>query len=117
MKTPEDRESLELALLDTEAEDYEMYTDTVTITTDRMTLTSVKSALEEAGYTIDSSGFVYIPRSYSEVTDLDTALKVYAFLEACTEDEDIESVWNNADISDALWEECRAKVEASRFRT
>ena len=78
---------------------------------------SVKRSLEVDHYTIDSSGFAYIPRSYSEVTDLDIALKVYAFLEACGEDEDIESVWNNADISDTLWEECRAKVEASRFRT
>jgi hypothetical protein len=42
---------------------------------------------------------------------------VYSFLEAASEDEDIEAIWNNADISDDLWEKCREKVEASRFRT
>ena len=114
---PDDIESLELALLETEALDYTIEGWVVVIRTDRMTLANVKNSIELWWYTIEFSGFAYIPRSYSEVTDFDTALKVYSFLEACEADEDIESVWNNADISDTLWEECRAKVEASRFRT
>ncbi len=117
LKTPEEKEKLEFALLDTEAEDYLMLPENTTVTTDRTTLISVRKSLESAGYVIESAGFAYIPKNYSEVTDFDTALKVYSFLEACEEDEDIEAVWNNADISDELWEKCREKVEASRFRT
>ena len=117
MALPEERESLELILIDTEAEDYTLEREGVTITTDRTHLVSVKKSLEWSGYMIESAGFVYIPKNYSEVTDFDTALKVYSFLEACGEDEDIEAVWNNADISDALWKQVEKKVESSRFRT
>lgn len=117
LRTPSDFESFELALLETEAQDYEKSGDTTIIWTDRTNLASVKKSLEWAGYTIESSNFAYIPKNYSEVTDFDTALKVYSFLEAASEDEDIEAVWNNAEISDDLWEKCREKVEASRFRT
>jgi hypothetical protein len=45
------------------------------------------------------------------------ALKIYKMLEEFHEDEDVEIVWNNADISDVLWKEVTEKVEASRFRT
>lgn len=117
LKTPEDFESFELALLDTEAEDYENRGEITILWTDRTHLASVKKSLEWAGYTFESCSFAYIPKNYSEVTDFDTALKVYSFLEATSEDEDIEAVWNNAEISDELWEKCREKVETSRFRT
>ena len=117
LKTPQDRERLELALLETEAEDYQIDQENTTIKTDRTTLINVRKSLESTGYTMESAGFAYIPKNYSEVTDFDIALKVYSFLEACEEDEDIESVWNNADISDALWERCREKAESSKFRT
>jgi YebC/PmpR family DNA-binding regulatory protein len=117
LKTPTDFDAFELALLDTEAEDYRNEWEMTTIWTDRTTLANVKKSLEWAGYTFESSSFAYIPKNYSEVTDFDTALKVYSFLEAASEDEDIEAIWNNADISDDLWEKCREKVEASRFRT
>ncbi len=117
LQTPKDFESFELALMDTEAEDYEKNGETTTIWTDRTQLANVKKTLEWAGYIFESSGFAYMPKNYSEVTDFDTALKVYSFLEATSEDEDIEAVWNNAEISDDLWEKCREKVEASRFRT
>lgn len=117
LQIPKDFESFELALMDTEAEDYENNGEMTTIWADPTTLISVKKSLEWGGYIFESSSFAYIPKNYSEVTDFDTALKVYSFLEATSEDEDIEAVWNNAEISDELWEQCREKVEASRFRT
>lgn len=117
LMTPHDFESFELALLETEAENYENMGETTSIWTDRTHLASVKKSLEGAWFTFESTGFTYIPKNYSEVTDLDTALQAYSFLVACGEDEDIESVWNNADISDDLWQQVREKVEASRFRT
>ena len=117
MPSPKDLEALELALLETDTEDYTLESEGVTITTDPTHLASVKNTLEWLGYVIKSTGFTYIPKNYSEVTDFDTALKVYSFLEACSEDEDIEAVWNNADISDALWKQVEEKVESSRFRT
>lgn len=46
LHTPADFESLELALLDTEAEDYEKSGEMTTIWTDRTHLASVKKTLE-----------------------------------------------------------------------
>lgn len=117
LMTPSDYDAFELALLDTSAEDYKTDGDTTRIYTSRSELASVKKSLELAGYVFESAGFVYIPRNYSEVTDFDIALQVYTFLEAASEDEDIEAVWNNADISDDLWKSVAEKVESSRFRT
>lgn len=59
----------------------------------------------------------YIAKNFIEVTDFDTALKIYKMLEAFTDDEDIETVWNNADISDTLWKEVEEFVAARAFRT
>jgi len=38
-------------------------------------------------------------------------------LEAFDEDEDIEKVWNNADINETLWNEVEEFVESKKFRT
>jgi acetone carboxylase gamma subunit len=51
------------------------------------------------------------------VTDFDHALKLYSMLEAFDEDEDVETVWNTADISETLWKEVEEHVAARRFRT
>ena len=110
-------EELEMAIMETPAEDYTIEWGEATIYTDRTKFAEVRKSLEWAGYKIEKAGFEYIPKNYVEVTDEDNALKIYKMLEEFEWDEDVEVVWNNADISDALWEKCREKVEASRFRT
>jgi transcriptional/translational regulatory protein YebC/TACO1 len=77
----------------------------------------VRKSLESAGFSISRASFEYIPKNYIEVTDTENALKIYKMLEELGEDEDVEVVWNNADISDALWREAEEKVEVSKFRT
>ena len=103
--------------METSAEDYVFEWDCVTIKTDRTKLQEVRKSLENAGYTIEKASFEYLPKNYIEVTEADTALKIYKMLEEFGEDEDVEVVWNNADISDTLWKEVEEKVEASKFRT
>jgi transcriptional/translational regulatory protein YebC/TACO1 len=117
IERPTDIDAFELVLLETNALDYtigELYVD---IVTDRSEFTSVRSVLVSAGYPIISSQIGYIPRSYIEVTDPDTALRIYKILEDLDTDEDVECVYNTADIADTLWEQCREKVAASRFKT
>lgn len=113
----ENAEDLELVIMETSAEDYVFEWDCVTIKTDRTKLQEVRKSLENAGYTIEKASFEYLPKNYIEVTEADTALKIYKMLEEFGEDEDVEVVWNNADISDTLWKEVEEKVEASKFRT
>ncbi len=112
-----DAEALEMAIMETPAEDYTIEWSEAEVLADRTKFAEVKKSLENAGYTIERASFEYIPKTYIEVTDEDNALKIYKMLEEFGDDEDVEVVWNNADISDDLWEKCREKVEASRFRT
>jgi hypothetical protein len=48
---------------------------------------------------------------------MDQALKIYKMLEEFEADEDVETVWNTADISDELWKKVTEFVESKKFRT
>ncbi len=48
---------------------------------------------------------------------MDQALKIYKMLEEFGNDEDVETVWNTADISDELWKKVTEFAESKRFRT
>ncbi len=117
LRKPDDIDAFELAILETSAEDYHMEDETIEITTDRSNLTSVKKSLLDAGYEILSANIGYVAKNFIEVTEFENALKIYKMLEEFEEDEDVEIVWNNADISDALWKEVIAFVESKKFRT
>jgi YebC/PmpR family DNA-binding regulatory protein len=110
IETPEDIEAFELELLGIGGE-------STKIITNKSHLVPVKSALQEAGYTIVESQLTYEAKNYIEVTEFEIALKIYKMLEAFHEDEDVEWIWNNADISDELWKEVEAFIESKKFRT
>jgi transcriptional/translational regulatory protein YebC/TACO1 len=117
LETPKETEKLEGIILETPAIDYLIEPSITSIFTDRTKLIETRVILEKNGYAFEKVSFEYIPKNYTSVTDTDNALKIYKMLEAFSEDEDVEVVWNNADISDALWAEVEAKVESTRFRT
>ena len=106
-----------MMILETEAENYEFEVSHTRIITGKSSFLSVKSVLQAHGYTIISSGLGYIAKGYIQVTDFDTALKIYKILEELENDEDVEIVWNNADISDDLWKEVSEFAESKKFRT
>lgn len=110
-------EEFEEALLETEASDYEISHDEATVWTKREDLAGTKQILESKGFTIEDSGFAYRPTNYTPVTEFDTALKIYKLFEELEEDEDVETFWNNADISDELWEEVATFASEKKFRT
>ena len=117
IEMPTDMDAFEMAILDTDALDYTEESGDIVIKTDKTAYISVKSAIEQAGYTIKSSTLGYSAKNYTEVTDFDNALKIYKMLEEFWDDEDVENVWNTADISDTLWEEVVKFVESRKFRT
>ncbi len=116
VEEPTSRDELEMAIMETSAKNYE-FRDIITITTDRDTLMEVKKNLEWSGYKIKSALLTYLAKNPITLTDFDTALKLYTLLEAFDEDDDVENVYNSAEISDELWEQVRAFVESKRFRT
>ncbi len=116
VEEPPSREELELAIMETPAEDYEM-SEEITIYTKREELMHTKGLLEKSGFTILEASMGYVAKNFTSVTDFDNALKLYSMLDAFDEDEDVETVWNTADISEELWKEVEAFVAARRFRT
>lgn len=117
IKKPDDIDGFELMILDTWAEDYHVEDDVIEVITDRTHFLATKNFLLDAKYEILSSGVGYIAKNFIEVTDFDNALKIYKMLAEFHEDEDVEIVWNNADISDALWKQVEEFVAARVFRT
>jgi transcriptional/translational regulatory protein YebC/TACO1 len=91
--------------------------DDICIYTERSEYAHVLSEISKNGYIVNKSGVAYTAKTHTEIIDFDKALKIYTMLEALDADEDVENVWNNADIADALWAEVAKKVEASKFRT
>jgi transcriptional/translational regulatory protein YebC/TACO1 len=117
LATPDDMDTFEMMILDTDATDYSIVTDEIVVLTTRENYTSTKKSIETAGYPILSSTLGYRARNYTEVTDMDKALQIYKMLEEFAADEDVETVWNTADISDALWQEVEEFVNSRKFRT
>jgi transcriptional/translational regulatory protein YebC/TACO1 len=104
-------------ILSTDASDYSIVGDTVVIVTTREHFASVKKDIETASYSIRSAHLGYRAKNYTEVTDMEKALQIYKMLEEFETNEDVETVWNTADISDALWQEVIAFAEKRKFRT
>lgn len=114
---PDDMDEFEMMILDTNAEDYKTEWEEIIITTARENYASVKSAIEKTPYTINSASLGYRAKNYTEVTEMDNALKIYKMLEEFAADEDVETVWNTADISDELWKQVTEFVASKKFRT
>ncbi len=115
--TPDDMDAFEMMILDTDATDYSVIGSEIVILTDRESYASVRKAIEIVGYTIQSSNLGYRAKNYTEVTDMNKALQIYKMLEEFEANEDVETVWNTADISDTLWQEVIEFAEKRKFRT
>jgi YebC/PmpR family DNA-binding regulatory protein len=117
LDVPNDVETFEMMILETEAENYEIADGKLTVTTSKGGFLPVREALIKAGYTLLSAELWYVSKNAIEVSDFDTVLKIYKMLEEFGEDEDVETVWNNAEIADTLWKEVETFVESKKFRT
>jgi YebC/PmpR family DNA-binding regulatory protein len=117
VEKPESIEEFEMMILETDATDYLIESDTIRVKTTREWLKSTLENIKQSGYTISSAWLGYTPKNYTEVTDFDKALQIYKMLEEFEADEDVETVWNTADIADTLWNEVTEFVEKKKFRT
>ncbi len=110
-------DAFEMMILDTDATDYSVVDGEMVILTARESYTSVRKAIETARYPIISSTLGYRAKNYTEITEMDKALQIYKMLEEFEANEDVETVWNTADISDTLWQEVIEFAEKRKFRT
>ncbi len=72
------------------------------ITTSHDQLYAVAEALKHAGVATDGQKFTFIPDTTVPVTDEETALQVLRLCDSLEEDDDVQNVYSNLDISDEL---------------
>jgi len=65
---------------------------------------NVKTNIEAQGITVESAESTMIPENNVEITDEEAAKKVMKLYEALEDNEDVQNIYANFDISDELME-------------
>ncbi len=97
-------DDIELAIIDSGAEDFELQDGVYTITTRAVDLQSVKEALETASIKVDDAELVYIAKNEIKVDDEVIAGKIMRLVEALEDLEDVTAVHANFDIPEEILE-------------
>jgi YebC/PmpR family DNA-binding regulatory protein len=97
-------DDLTLLAADAGAEDIADLGDTWQVTTPSTDLHSVRIAIEEAGVTVKSSDLTMIPTTSVALDDEGQAKQVLRLMDALEDHDDVEAVYANFDIPDAVLE-------------
>ena len=99
-----EEENIFLAALDAGADDVNLSGDFYEIYTARAAMQTVRKALEEAGFKIESSQISHVPTSSVKVDDQE-ARKVLSLMNALEEHDDVQNVFANFEIPTELIEQ------------
>jgi len=94
-------EDLELELIDAGAQDFESDEDTLTITCAMEDFGSLNRKLNELGIEPEEAALKRIPNN-TKTLDIESAKKVLKFVETLEDDDDIQNVYHNLEITDEL---------------
>lgn len=109
-------DALEEILFESCAQDFTYEDDGfVKITSEKNDLGGLVKYLKEKGVEIDEYKLTYIPNNTIPVDDIEKGMKIYKLIEDLQEDDDVEEVWSNEDISAELQEMIEKKLEESSF--
>lgn len=98
-----DRDEFEMEIIDAGAEDIELSDDKFVITTSIENYGSMNSKLEAMNITPETVELQRIPND-TKALDLESSLKIMKMIEAFEEDEDIQNVFHNLEMTDELAE-------------
>ncbi len=98
-----DPEELEMELIDGGAEDIEQDDEFMTIYTDYKDFGSMSSKLEELGIEVKSASLERIPKT-TKTLPLDQAKKIIALAEKFEDEDDVQKVFHNLELTDELLE-------------
>ena len=98
-----DLEDLELELIDAGAEDLEVEEDFITVTTAKEDFGAVQKKLEELNIQPENASLQQIPKA-RKALDLDSSLKVMKMVDAFEEEDDVQNVYHNLELTDELQE-------------
>ena len=65
----------------------------------------ISKALEAAGITPEEAGLARSPENYVEIKDVETAKKILLLIEKLEDQDDVQAVYANFDVSDEIMEE------------
>ncbi|MDR1033910.1 MAG: YebC/PmpR family DNA-binding transcriptional regulator [Bifidobacteriaceae bacterium] len=99
-----DEDSLLMATIDAGAEEVELIGDAFQILSEPNDLVAVRTALQDAGIDYDSAEVVFYPTMKMEL-DADKARKVIKLEDALDDSDDVQNVYTNMDVSDAVLQE------------
>ena len=99
-----DEDELVLAAADAGADDVARDDDTFEVSSPPEQLASVREALEQAGYAIESAGLSMVPKTTVAVADEAVAKKIVRLVESLEDNDDVQDVYANFDIPSEVLE-------------
>jgi len=94
-------EEIELEMIDAGAEDFEVDGDTLTVTCAKEDFGSVNRKLNELGIEVDEAGLKRIPNDTKKL-DVESAKKVLRLIDVLEDDDDVQNVYHNLEMTDEL---------------
>jgi len=98
-----DLENLELEMIDAGAQDLEVDGDTITITCAKEDFGNVNRKLIDLGIEPDEAGLKRVPNDLKKL-DVESARKVLRLIDTLEDDDDIQNVYHNMEMTDELAE-------------
>ncbi|MBK5330390.1 MAG: YebC/PmpR family DNA-binding transcriptional regulator [Ilumatobacteraceae bacterium] len=99
-----DEDSVMMAALEAGADDVSIEGGSFHVMCDPSAVYEVRDALQAAGFEIESAESTMVASQSIEITDTDDARKILRIVDAFEENEDVQDVYSNFDISDELME-------------
>ena len=99
-----DEDELVLTVADAGADDVERDGSTFVVSSAPEELTSVREALEAAGLELESAGLSMVPKTTVAIADESTAKQVVRLVEGLEDNDDVQDVYANFDIPEAVLE-------------
>jgi YebC/PmpR family DNA-binding regulatory protein len=94
-------DEIELELIDAGAEDFEVDGDTITVTCAMEDFGSLNKKLNDLGIEPEDAGLKRIPNDTKEL-DLDSAKKIMKLIDILEDDDDIQNVYHNLEMTDEI---------------
>ena len=99
-----DEDELVLAAAEAGADDVELDGSSFVVTSAPESLTPVREALETAGFAVESVELAMVPKTTVAVSDESTARRIVKLVEGLEDTEDVQDVYANFDIPEAVLE-------------
>jgi len=99
-----DEDELMMTGLEAGAEDIKLDDEAFLISSSPEDLDTLRSALVEAGYTIESAEVEMIPQTYVPLEG-SKAKQLLRLMDSLDEHDDVQQVWSNADLPDDIFDE------------